>query len=141
MMHDLEKVSDELLERLLDSLRYISKLDVRQRILVMEDMAGRNSNDRNRNGYALYRAKNEFYEELQETMAQIMQMNAENINEMERLSASGEMGWTVTYNRYSSALNRCEQAEKSLLTGECLEIEQQDEKYNYWKIWLAFDEK
>ena len=141
MMHDLEKVSDELLERLLDSLRYISKLDVRQRILVMEDMAGRNSNDRNRNGYALYRAKNEFYEELQETMAQIMQMNAENINEMERLSASGEMGWTATYNRYSSALNRCEQAEKSLLTGECLEKEQQDEKYNYWKIWLAFDEK
>ena len=140
MMHDLGGVSEELPERLLAALTHVSKLDVRQRILVMEDMAGRNNNDRNRSGYALYKSKNEFYEELQKTMAQIAQMNSKDMDEMEQLSSSGEMGWSNTYSRYLSALNRCERAEKSLLTGECLEDNQQDGKYNYWKMWLALDE-
>lgn len=141
MMHDLEEVNDQLLERLLDALMHMSKLDVRQRILVMEDMAGRNSNDCNRTGYALYKSKDEFYDKLQKTMAQIAEINAEDIDKMEQLSASGEMGWTSTYHRYHSALSRCEHAEKSLLTGEGLENNQQDEKYNYWKLWLALDEQ
>lgn len=141
MMHDLVEVSDELLKLLLDALKHISKLDVRQRILVMEDMAGRNSNDRNRSGYALYKSKDNFYEELQSTMVQVTQMSSEDMDEMEQLSAGGEMGWTDTYNRYLSAVKRCEHAEKSLLTGESLEKNQQNEKYNYWEIWLAGDKE
>ena len=140
MMHDLTEVSDELLERLLDALWQISELDVRQRILAMEDMAGRNDNSRSRSGYALYLSKNKFYDELQKTMAQISQMNAEDMAEMKQSSASGEMGWTDTYNRYLFALNGCERAEKRLLSGESFEKPQKDEKYDYWKIWLALDE-
>lgn len=150
MMHDLEKVSDELLERLLDALAHISKLDMRQRILVMEDMEGRNNNNRNWSGYALYSSKKKYYEKLQKTMARITEINEEDRNEMEQLTASGKMGWTDTYNRYLTTLSRCERAEKSLLAGEYLENKsllnrkgsqnkQQDEKYNYAEIWLALD--
>ncbi len=139
MMHDLAEVSDELLERLLDALRYISKLDVRQRILVMEDMEGRNNNKRSRSGYALYKSRNKYFAELQRTMAQIIQMSEADMDEMERLSASGEMGWTDTYQRYRSSLNRCERAEESLLSGESFENNSQDEKYDYWKKWLELD--
>lgn len=141
IMHDLEQVSDELLERLLDVLAYVSKLNMRQRILVMEDMEGRNDNNRSRSGYALYNSKKKYYEKLQRTMAQIMETTAEDMNEMKQLSASGEIGWTDTYNRYLATLNRCEHAEKCLLTEMCYKDNQKNEKHNYAQIWLALDEQ
>lgn len=141
IMHVLEKVNDELLEQLLDSLMHISELDVRQRILVMEHMEGRNDNNCNRSGYALYSSKKKYYKKLQNTMAQIMEINGEDRDEMDRLSASGEMGWTDTYNRYLTTVNRCERAEKRLLSGENLKRNQQVKKYNYAEIWLALDEQ
>lgn len=146
MMHDLEDVTDELLERLLGSLMHISKLDVRQRILVMEHMEGRNCNNHNSSGYALYSSKKKYYEKLQKTMAQIMEINGDDRDEMDRLSSSGKMGWTDTYYRYLSSLNRCERMEKRLLSGENLKRNQQDKKnnqakkYNYAEIWLALDD-
>lgn len=140
LMDSLKEVTDELLEKLLDILVYIGKLDVSQRILVMEIMAG-NSNDPNDNGYMLYKSKNKYYEKLQQAMAEIIHMSQEDKEEMTRLSAKGEMGWTDTYNRYLNALKKCERVEESLLAGVGLENNQQNKKYDYWEKWLALDEK
>lgn len=140
LMDSLKEVTDELLEKLLDILVYIGKLDVSQRILVMEIMAG-NSNNPNDNGYMLYKSKNKYYEKLQQAMAAIIHMSQEDKEEMARLSARGEMGWTDTYNRYLNALKKCERVEESLLAGVSLENNQQNKKYDYWEKWLALDEK
>lgn len=147
IMYVLENVSDELLERLLDALMHISKLDVRQRILVMERMEGSNDSKGHKSGYALYSSKEKFYEKLQKTMAQIMEINEEDRDEMDRLSASGKIGWSDTYYRYLTTVNRCERMQKRLLSGENLKRNpqdkksNQDKKYNYAEIWLAQDEQ
>ncbi len=114
IIHDLEEIRDETLEQLMNSLKHISEMDVRQRILVMEHMAGRTSNQ-NDGGYALYKFRSKFYKGLQENMAQVMHMTSENFDEMDKLSVSGEMGWSDTYNRYLAALNGCERAERAFL--------------------------
>lgn len=140
MMHKLSEVTDNLLEGLLDALDHISTLDMYQRILVMQSMAGYSDNHDD-SGYALFQSKNKYFERLKTNMAQITKISAEDMDEMEQLSASGKIGWTNTYNRYLTALRRCERMEKNLLTGKCLEKKQQNPKYDYWEKWLAEDEQ
>lgn len=114
IIHGLEETKDETLEQLMNSLKYISELDVRQRILVMEHMAGKPSGQNN-GGYALYKSRNKFYKGLKENMAQVMHMTSEDFDEMNELSVSGKIGWSDAYIRYLVALNNCEHAERNFL--------------------------
>lgn len=147
IMHVLETVSDELLKQLLDALEQIGKQDIRQRILVMEDMAGRKEHSCEKSGYALYTFEKKYYEILHDTMARVAEINEDDREEMERLSASNTLGWNDAYYRYLRAAERCESVEKRLFSGENLKSNrnekkaQSDKKYNYYETWLALDEE
>lgn len=147
IMHALDKVNDELLQRLLEALEQISTQDIQKRILVMGTMGGDNDNHLDHSGYALYSGREKHYDRLHAVMERMMDISSDDRAEMDLLSSEGKIGWNDTYQHYLRAANRCEQIEKRLLSGEDLkeaakrQKKEEKKKYNYIEKWLALDKK
>ena len=99
----------------LDALDFATTLDIRQRILIMEDMEGRNDKENNNAGYALFRSRKNDYGRLHDIMARMMELSDKDRDDIDCLTAEGKIGWTDTYARYLKTADRCERAEAKYL--------------------------
>lgn len=115
IMHALKKIPKDLPEQLLDALDFATTLDIRQRILIMEDMEGRNDKENNNAGYALFRSRKKDYGRLHDIMARMMELSDKDRDDIDCLTAEGKIGWTDTYARYLRTADRCERAEAKYL--------------------------